>query len=279
MTEVWYDTATAPLPPQTCLSINRCNLPARVLAGLGYQHHPTPIRIDGVRELHHQLFEVLESEPEPGHRAAHFANHLRACFQLGAPDALGYDANSRRPGRIRADYRQLLRGWLFNPDGREAAVIKGWVESRFGLQTRYHLGPLPDRDSDAYQRYLGELAAALYNTSGLYDQLDLLYSYCQYELARQDRGFHRQLYRGVQRLSDLEVIATPEPRRPILLLNNINSFSGCRERADEFGNDVITAQVPTSKLLYVPGLIPGVLRGEQEHLVIGGLYQVELISP
>lgn len=268
-----------PLPAQTCLPINRCNLPCHALAGLAYQRHPAAITIDGVQALHHQLFEVLDGERDAHHRAGHFSNHMRACFQLADPDALGYDEHSRRPGRIHADYRQLLRGWLFNADGREAAVIKGWVESRFGLQTRNHREALPDRDGAAYQAYQAELAEALYNTSALFDQLDLLYSYCQYELGRRypDR-LQIPHYRGLNRLGDMDVVATPDARHTVLLLNNINSFSGSQERADEFGDCVIRALVPLSKLLYVPELIPGVLQGEDEHLVIGGLYEVERLT-
>lgn len=270
------------LPAQACLPINRCNLPCHVLGGLAYQQHPAPLAIDGVAELHRRLFDVLDAEAEAGHRATHFANHMRACFHLENPAALGYDSTSPRPGRIRADYRRLLRGWLFNPDGYEAAVIKGWVESRFGLQTRHHGVPLYDRDSEAYARYQGDLAKALYNTSALLDQLDLLYSYCQYELARNgDRTARRTLYRGLNRPEHLEQVGSEavnaDPRSPVLLLNNVNSFSASHERADEFGDQVIAVEVPCTKLLWTPALIPGVLQGEDEHLVIGGLYRVTLL--
>ena len=69
----------------------------------------------------------------------------------------------------------------------------------------------------------------MYNTSALFDQLDLLYSYCQYELARRyPHDSHLLLYRGTNRLAAMEVVATDDPRHPVLLLNNINSFSGSR---------------------------------------------------
>jgi NAD+--dinitrogen-reductase ADP-D-ribosyltransferase len=268
------------LPAQACLPINRCNLPCHLLASLQFQQHPQALTIDGVHTLHHQLFAVLDTEPEAEYRATHFNNHMKACFQLDDPAAFGYDDGSRFPGRDRTDYRQLLRGWLFNADGLEAAVIKGWVESRFGLQARNHGQPLPDRDDPAYAHYQAEQAQALYNSNALQAQLDLLYSYCQYELARQRPGeSHLLLYRGVNRLQDLEVVATPDRHKRILLLNNINSFSGNQERADEFGDRVISTQVPMAKLLFVPGLIPGLLQGEEEHLVIGGLYEVTLEGP
>lgn len=269
--------AHAGLPGQACLPINRCNLPCHILGSLQFQQCPEPLHLDGVVELHHQLFTVLASEQEAAHRATHFANHMKACFQLDDPGAVGYDENRDQPDRRKADYRQLLRGWLFNADGKEAAVIKGWVESRFGLQARNHGKPLADRDSPAYARFQAEQSRALYNTNALYGQLDVLYSYCQYELRRQHSGTdHLRLYRGVNRLHELEIVATPDKQHRILLLNNINSFSGNRERADEFGDRIITTRVPLAKLLFVPGLIPGLLQGEEEHLVIGGLYEVTL---
>jgi len=270
----------APLPAQACLPVNRCNLPCTLLAGLPFQQWPQALYIDGVRSLHHQLFEVLDGEADAAHRAAHFANHMRACFQLDDPAAQGHDPHGRHPGRVKSDYRLLLRGWLFDADGREAAVIKGWVESRFGLQARNHGQPISDRGDPAYARFQAEQAQALYNTNALQPQLDLLYSYCQYELKKR-YGETRQLllYRGINRLHALEIVARSGPRERVVLLNNISSFSSARERADEFGDQVISTRVPLAKLLYVPGLLPGLLQGEDEHLVIGGLYRVTLEGP
>ena len=60
------------------------------------------------------------------------------------------------------------------------------------------------------------------------------------------------------------------------MLNNINSFTGNRERADEFGDHILEARAPLAKLLYIPGLLPDTLQGEEEYLVIGGVYEVNL---
>ena len=280
MTNKEAPTSLAPLPAQACLPINRCNLPCRLLGSLAFQRQPQALYIDGVRSLHHQLFSVLEAEADAVHRARHFTNHMMASFQLNDPEALGYNANSHYPGRFKTDYRQLLRGWLFNADGREGAVLKGWVESRFGLQARNHGQPIADRDDPAYRRYQREQAHGLYNTNALHAQLDVLYSYCQYELHRQHAHTrHLMLYRGINHLAELEVVATGDRQQRIVLLNNINSFTSDRERADEFGDQIIRTQVPLAKLVFVPGLIPGLLQGEQEHLVIGGLYRVGVERP
>ncbi len=54
----------------------------------------------------------------------------------------------------------------------------------FGLLPRHHGGPIRDFSGEAYRRYLEMRATALYGTNALEAQLDLLYTYCQYELAR-----------------------------------------------------------------------------------------------
>jgi NAD+---dinitrogen-reductase ADP-D-ribosyltransferase len=60
----------------------------------------------------------------------------------------------------------------------------------------------------------------------------------------------------------------------VLLFNNLTSFSASRERADEFGDVVLAARVPTAKVFFHSGLLPGRFSGEEEYLVIGGLYRV-----
>ncbi|MBK8580260.1 MAG: hypothetical protein IPN78_19340 [Candidatus Accumulibacter sp.] len=40
----------------------------------------------------------------------------------------------------RATYLRVVRGWAFDAESCEAAVLKGWVESRFGLCPRHHGG-------------------------------------------------------------------------------------------------------------------------------------------
>jgi NAD+--dinitrogen-reductase ADP-D-ribosyltransferase len=151
------------------------------------------------------------------------------------------------------------------------------VESRFGLLPRNHQGPLGDYSSDNYQAYLAARAQGLYNTNGLEAQFDLLFSYCQYEVRRQfpDQR-HITLYRGVNRIDEHEVLAQPEKRRYILVLNNLNSFTDDRERADEFGDYILEAQIPLAKLVFMPGLLPDLLKGENEYLVIGGVCEVKL---
>jgi NAD+--dinitrogen-reductase ADP-D-ribosyltransferase len=263
------------LPRDARLPINRCNLPASILGSLAFQRSPQPLRIDGVHDLNRGLFDALQTLARPAERRQLFETHMQAAFQLEHPEECGYDPGSAHPGRHRLDYRRLLRGWLFDSNAREAAALKGWVESRFGLMPRAHAGPLRDYTGEGYTRYCQERARTLTNTNALEAQLDLLYTYAQFELARAPQRC-MELFRGVNALEEFERPQTEAQGDPVLLLNNLNAFTDSPERAGEFGDVVLAVQVPLAKLLFFPGLLDGVLRGEAEYLVIGGLYRVQL---
>jgi NAD+--dinitrogen-reductase ADP-D-ribosyltransferase len=64
--------------------------------------------------------------------------------------------------------------------------------------------------------------------------------------------------------------------RRIILLNNLSSFTSQRERACEFGDYILEVEVPLPKLFFFNGLLPGMLKGEDEWVVIGGVYEVGL---
>jgi NAD+--dinitrogen-reductase ADP-D-ribosyltransferase len=271
--------AATTLPSWARLPINRCNVPPDVLGSLHFQAHPMPIRLDGVETLHGDLFDALDDLAAPSDRARRFMDYMTVHFRLEALEDAGYDPGNDR-ARPRADYLRILRGWMFDADGREAAILKSWVESRFGLLARHHKGALKDFSSPTYEAYQADRARGLYNTNALEAQLDLLYSYCQYELARRRPDDEvLVLYRGVNRFDDFELLAEGGSRRPTLLLNNINSFTDSRVRADEFGDRVLKVRVPAAKVFYYSGLLPNRLRGEGEYIVIGGAYTVESLAP
>ncbi len=264
----------ATLPREARLPINRCNLPAVVLGGLTFQQHPTALVLDGVAELHHDLFRRLDVA-NPTRRGEVFRDYLTVHFQLEWPEQMGFTGH--RKSRTKANYIQAIRGWSFDSDSREGAVLKGWVESRFGLTPRYHGQALRDPNSEAYARYLEMRARGLYGTNALEAQLDLVYTFCQFELARRHPGMrHVTLYRGVNRVADHEVLATGERGRHVILLNNLNSFTCSRERACEFGDYILAVDIPLSKIFFHCGLLPGILQGEDEFLVIGGAVDVTL---
>ncbi|MCG7899709.1 MAG: NAD(+)--dinitrogen-reductase ADP-D-ribosyltransferase [Candidatus Thiodiazotropha lotti] len=271
-------TSGSSLPGYARLPINRCNLPAVILGSLTFQQHPVRLFLDGVAELHVDLFNHLQQVPEREQRAIHFMDYMRSGFLLDNLDEAGFSEKPQhRFKRDKADYLRVLRGWMFDADGKEAAVMKSWVESRFGLLPRNHQGSLGDYTTEHYQTYLMDRANGLYNTNGLEAQLDLLYTYCQYEVDKQfPEQTHLTLYRGINQIKEHEILHQFNKREYVILLNNLNSFTSQRERADEFGDYILQAKIPLVKLLYLPDLLPHRLKGENEYLVIGGVYKVNL---
>jgi NAD+---dinitrogen-reductase ADP-D-ribosyltransferase len=264
----------ASLPREARRPINRCNLPAVVLGSLTYQQYPSPLLLDGVAELHGDLFRRLDAAA-PAARAEVFRDYLTVHFRLERPEDMGF--TGRRKSRVKANYVRMIRGWSFDSDSREGAVLKGWVESRFGLMPRFHGQSLHNPSGDAYQRYLEMRSAGLYGTNALEAQLDLLYAFSQCELARCHPGAqHVTLYRGVNRLADYETLSKGGAGRYVILLNNLNSFTCSRERACEFGDYILAVNIPLTKIFFHCGLLPGVLQGEDEFLVIGGVVDVTL---
>ena len=296
------------LPRDARLPINRCSVPADILGGLTFQRHPVALTLDGVLELHQGLFRRLDGLSDTTERAQLFMAHMAAAFSLDEPEAAGWSAQASHD-RSKASYLKSILGWTFDSDGIEGAVLKGWVESRFGLLPRHHGGPIRDLSGEHYRRYLEMRAQGLYGTNGLEAQLDLLYSYCQYELGRQrardiapeahqapspasgmpqGRSFirgrgerekppsptHITLYRGVNRVSEHETLLDLGRGRRVVLLNSLSSFSAERERAGEFGDFILEVSVPLAKIVFYPQLLPGMPKGEDEYAVIGGVYEV-----
>jgi NAD+--dinitrogen-reductase ADP-D-ribosyltransferase len=267
----------ATLPRSAYRTLNRCNLPAVVLGSLTFQLHPAALHIDGVEALHHDLFRRLDAIGDAGNRAQQFIDYMAVHFRLHAPNEVGL-TEACRIDRSRVDYLRLLRGWGFNADNRDAAVMKGWVESRFGLLPRFHRQTIRCSDDEAYLHYMHDYAVGIYNTNSIEAQLDLLYCYCQYELHRQYRDCqHLTLYRGSNDIEKIRFEGASDNGNPLLLLNNLNSFSSDIERASEFGDQVFLIEVPLSKIVFYAELIPKYLKTENEYIVLGGVYECQRV--
>jgi NAD+--dinitrogen-reductase ADP-D-ribosyltransferase len=271
-------SSTLILPREARLPVNRCNLPATILGGLTFQRSPVALELDGVAQLHHGFFSLLYRLNDVCERAKAFTLHMNAAFYLNDPEQAGYSSHTSIK-RIKADYLRMMRGWGFDANGSEGAALKGWVESRFGLLPRHHAGQIRDFSGEAYRRYLEMRSTALYGTNAIEAQFDLLYSYCQYELTQQfPNTTHLTLYRGVNSVDDYETLATLDDKSRVVLFNNLSSFTSSRDRADEFGDYLLTTQVPLSKIFCHTQLLPGLLQGEDEYTVIGGLYEVSIAA-
>lgn len=270
------DKVKTSLPDYAYLPINHCNLPPVIVGSLRFQQQPINLSIDGINELHKGLFTALDELAGHAQRAEYFMDYMTVHFRMHKLEeaGLGDDKNKKRS---KVDYLRILRGWLFDVDNREAAVLKSWAESRFGLLTRYHKGDLGDYSGKNYQLYLHERSRGLFATNALEAQIDLLYSYCQYELAlKKNIEQHVTLYRGVNRIDSYNIIERQDNRNATVLLNNLNSFSYERERADEFGDYILEVKVPRQKIMFYSNLLPGMFSGEEEVIVIGGVYKVNI---
>jgi NAD+--dinitrogen-reductase ADP-D-ribosyltransferase len=115
-------------------------------------------------------------------------------------------------------------------------------------------------------------------TMGIAQQLDLLYTFCQYELERRYPGQRwLTLYRGTH--DPEEYAVDKEHDQTLVQLNNLSSFTSNREIAWEFGSSVWEVQIPVPKVVFFSGLLPRhLLEGENEHLVLGGRYRVRKLA-
>jgi len=115
-------------------SLNRCNLPPWAIASRHYNRHPQPLEIQGVRHNGRPLFEKLDKQEDPDVRCAVFHDFMDVRFQLHQWQQEG-TVNSRKS--LKNSYLRFLRGWLFDSNAIEGAVLKGWATvSRSAICTR-----------------------------------------------------------------------------------------------------------------------------------------------
>jgi NAD+---dinitrogen-reductase ADP-D-ribosyltransferase len=119
--------------------VNRCNLPPWAIGGHEFQDNPRPIEVAGVRTADRRLFQRLDTLDEATERSRTFHEYLSVKFRLH--EWAEHQAAAR--SALRASYIQYLHGWGADSNGRAGAVLKAWVESRFGLPPTYHGGRLP----------------------------------------------------------------------------------------------------------------------------------------
>lgn len=255
-------------------STNLAGVPAGLIASSAFNDCPVPLSLRGVRETSRALYEMLDRARDAAEAAEAFEKYLHAVFTIdGEPKPT---RDGRR--RFRASYRQLLEGWGYDANSAAGAVLKGWVESRFGLLPVFHKSPLRRVGSEAWVRYVEDKMSPRYHNNSINMQLDLLYEFCQWVRARFYRGAsHVTLYRGVNDFTEHEILARPDRHSALLRMNNLVSFSAERAVADAFGDTLLEVRVPVVKLLFFRELLPRhPLSGESEYLVIGGDYRVHL---
>lgn len=272
-----------PVQPHRWYSTNLVGVPTRVLSGTTFNAHPVPLSIAGTRETHPGLFGLLARCERLSDASEVFVHYLDIAFGLRAPaahEAAALDPAERR--RWRSSWRKLLQGWGMDNGGAAGAVLKGWVESRFGLVPIHHKQPLQRFPSPGWITYLEEKTSSRLHNNNIHQQLDLLYEFCQWALQRfglpgiaPAPARHLPLWRGSTRCDEQLVAGSLRARHCTVRLNSLVSFSLSADDAGCFGDWVFEAQVPACKVLVFPGLLPGqVLQGEQEVLALGGDYEV-----
>ena len=256
-------------------SFNRCNLPAWVVASWEFNDDPRPLEIQGVHSANAFLFRTLDGIDDPDERARRFDDWMDVRFQLHQ-----WRDQSTELARksLRNGYLRFLRGWAVDASSMEGAVLKGWVESRIGIPPTFHHERIDDRDGEAYVRYLRDRMVGMARTSAIQDQLDLVYTFTQYELRRRLPGERwLTLYRG-QHDGELAIAERRGGDELIVNLNSVCSFTDEPERAWEFGTTVWRARVACARIFCASWLFPrSMLRSEREVLVIGGEMRVSRV--
>ncbi len=256
-------------------SLNRCNLSPWIIGSEEFQANPLPIEIDGARATDAPLFRRLEEIADAAERSRLFHDYV--CVKFGLNEKIETHGKSKSA----YSYVNLLRAWGADSNRQAGAVLKAWVESRFGILATYHNGRLAD-NAAAREAFLLDRMRGSAKSIGVLMQLDLLYTFCQDELRRRFPGMRsKTLYRGTHDPEEYAIrgqsnqVGHPTRRVMLVQLNNLSSFTSDPEVAWEFGSSAWEVEVPLAKIVFFSGLLPkSLLSGESEHLVLGGYYHV-----
>lgn len=257
-------------------STNLVSIPTGLLASTAFNDYPLPLSINGVREMNRPFFDMLAKASSSAEAGDIFEHYMQLLFGLDGTALVGDEGGKRR---FRSSYRRLLEGWGFDSNGPEGAVLKGWVESRFGLLPTFHKEALGRFPSPAWIAYVEEKMSSRFHNNSINLQLDLLYEFCQWMLARwfAPGCRHLTLYRGINGFDEHQVIERTGKRGAVIRQNNLVSFTANRIIADEFGDTILEARVPAVKILFFNGLLARhPLKGEGEYMVIGGDFRVTM---
>lgn len=258
-------------------STNLVGLSTGFLADVAFNARPVATHISGVREMNGVLFEMLGLAADLPEAGEAFAAYMMAMF--------GIDLEQREPGsatgrrRYRSSYLRLIKGWGYDSNGPEGAVLKGWVESRFGIFPTFHRERLIRQAPAAWATYVAEKMSSRFHNNSIMAQLDLLYEFCQWALVRftVPEETHLTLYRGVNDFNEHPIKEQIDRRHVVMRLNSLSSFTAERDIADCFGDVILTARVPREKILFFNTLMTShPLKGEGEYLVIGGDYELSV---
>lgn len=257
-------------------STNLVGVPTGLLASTAFNTYPVPLHIASVREQNRSLFRMLDEAEDALTAAGLFEAYMATMFDLDDQDRDG-----RGPARFRASsYLRLLRGWGYEANSPEGAVLKGWVESRFGLFPTFHKAPIEHFSGPAWITYIEEKMSSRFHSNAIQSQLDLLYEFCQWALLRFHSvgQKHIRLFRGTNHFAEQKLLSRLDKRQVVVRFNSLLSFTSERELAESFGDTILEVEVPTVKVLFFNALLPKhALKGEGEYVVIGGDYEARAL--
>lgn len=257
-------------------STNLIGVATECIASHLFNDYPKSLHIAGTREAAHGLFDKLSEQATLAQCGEVFQDYMCVVFGFEAEQRLRDDAQGRR--RYRNSYLRLIQDWGLDSNNAQGAVLKGWVESRFGLFPNYHKTRITSFMSPDWLAYVEEKMNSRYHNNCIFMQLDLLYEFCQWAIARfrVPAASHKTLYRGVNDLGEW-VIGDGDDHMKIVRFNSISSFTDTPSIASEFGGYILQVEVPVVKLVFFSELLPHhALHGEAEYLVIGGDYRVKV---
>ncbi|MCR6632251.1 MAG: NAD(+)--dinitrogen-reductase ADP-D-ribosyltransferase [Magnetospirillum sp.] len=262
-------------------STNLVGLATDLLGSSAFNDHPVELHLSGVREMNKNLFEMLsqsDSLPDAGDA---FYKYMMAMFGIDPEQMEKEREEAAKQGktarRYRSSFLRLLKGWGYDSNSPEGAVLKGWVESRFGLFPTFHKTMLGRVGGPEWAAYVEEKMSSRFHNNSIYTQLDMLYEFSQWALAcfAAPGQRHVTLYRGINSFDEHQVVERIDKKTYVMRVNNLASFSSDRSVADCFGDTILTAEVPVVKIVFFNTLLPiHPLKGEGEYLVIGGDYRV-----
>lgn len=261
-------------------STNLVGLPTDLIGSVAFNDHPLPLAISGVREMNKNLFEMLSHSDSLEDAGDAFYKYMMAMFGIDPEQMEAEKAKADQLGkmrRYRSSFLRLLKGWGYDSNAPEGAVLKGWVESRFGLFPTFHKKMIDRVGGDGWTDYVEEKMVSRFHNNSIYTQLDMLYAFCQWglEAYAAPGKSHLTLFRGVNSFDEHQIIQRIDKKTVVMRCNNLASFSSDRSVADCFGDTILTAEVPVCKIVFFNTLLPiHPLKGEGEYLVIGGDYRV-----
>jgi NAD+--dinitrogen-reductase ADP-D-ribosyltransferase len=255
-------------------STNLVGVPTDLLGSDMFNQRPIELHISGVREMNRNMFEMLSQSDCLADAGDAFYKYMCAMFDI---DAEQHDKDQSGVRRYRSSFLRLLKGWGYDSNSPEGAVLKGWVESRFGLFPTYHKEMITRFSTLGWMTYVEEKMSSRFHNNSIYCQLDMLYEFCQWGLGTYAAPgqTHLTLYRGINSFDEHQIIERIDKKNVVMRVNNLASFSSDRGVADCFGDTILTVSVPTVKVVFFNTLLPiHPLKGEGEFLVVGGDYRV-----